>query len=168
MSTERSYIAFISYRHKPLDKQAAEMIQRRIERYIVPKEYRNQVGGKRLGMVFRDEDELPASSSLSNSITEALDHSKYLLVICTPNLPLSKWCEQEIRYFLKTHDRDHVLAVLVDGEPEKSFSPYLLHTYDEEGNITGDTEPLAANIAGPNHTISKMLSRRRSSVSTRP
>ncbi|MBR7016518.1 MAG: TIR domain-containing protein [Lachnospiraceae bacterium] len=155
MSTERSYIAFISYRHKPLDKQAAEMIQRRIERYIVPKEYRDQVGGKRLGMVFRDEDELPASSSLSNSITEALDHSKYLLVICTPDLPLSKWCEQEIRYFLKTHDRDHVLAVLVDGEPEKSFSPYLLHTYDEEGNITGDTEPLAANFAGPDHTISK-------------
>ncbi len=155
MSTERSYIAFISYRHKPLDKQAAEMIQRRIERYIVPKEYRDRVGGKRLGMVFRDEDELPASSSLSDSITEALDHTKYLLVICTPDLPLSKWCEQEIRYFLKTHDRDHVLAVLADGEPEKSFSPYLLHTFDEEGNITGDTEPLAANIAGPDHTISK-------------
>ncbi len=155
MSSERSYIAFISYRHKPLDKQAAEMIQRRIERYNVPKEYRDKVGGKRLGMVFRDEDELPASSSLSNSITDALDHSKYLLVICTPDLPLSKWCEQEIRYFLKTHDRDHILAVLVDGEPEKSFSPYLLHTFDEEGNITGDTEPLAANIAGPDHTISK-------------
>lgn len=152
---ERSYIAFISYRHKPLDKQAAEMIQRKIERYTVPKEFREKVGGSRLGMVFRDEDELPASSSLSNSITYALDHTKYLLVICTPDLPESKWCEQEILYFLKTHDRDHILAVLVDGDPETSFSPYMLHTFDEEGSITGDTEPLAANIAGPDHSIDR-------------
>lgn len=153
--TERSYIAFISYRHKPLDKQAAEMIQKKIERYVVPKEFRDKMGGNRLGMVFRDEDELPASSSLSDSITYALDRSKYLLVICTPDLPESKWCEQEIRYFLKTHDRDHILAVLVSGDPETSFSPYLLHTFDEDGNITGDTEPLAANIAGPNNTIDR-------------
>jgi outer membrane protein assembly factor BamB len=158
--TERSYIAFISYRHRPLDKQAAEMIQRKIENYKVPREFRDRAGGDRLGMVFRDEDELPASSSLSNSITYALDHTKYLLVICTPDLPESKWCEQEIRYFLKTHDRDHVLAVLVDGEPEVSFSPYLLHTYDENGNITGDTEPLAANIAGPDRTIDKKAFRK--------
>ncbi len=155
LETERSYIAFISYRHKPLDKQAAEMIQKRIERYNVPKEFREKTGGSRLGVVFRDEDELPASSSLSDSITYALDHSRYLLVICTPDLPDSKWCEQEIRYFLKTHDRDHILAVLVSGNPETSFSPYLLHTFDDNGNITGDTEPLAANIAGPNNTIDR-------------
>ena len=157
---ERSYIAFISYRHKPLDKQTAEMIQRSIERYIVPKELRGPDGGKRLGMVFRDEDELPASASLSGSITYALDHSEYLLVICTPDLPLSRWCEQEIRYFLETHDRDHVLAVLADGEPEISFSPYLLHTYDADGNITGDTEPLAANIAGSGHRINRRAYRK--------
>ena len=152
---ERNYIAFISYRHKPLDKEAAERIQRSIERYTVPKEFREKTGGKKLGMVFRDEDELPVSSNLSDSILYALDHSKYLIVICTPDLPLSKWCEQEIRYFISTHDRDHVIAVLADGTPDQSFSPYLLHTFDEEGRITGDTEPLAANIAGADHSISK-------------
>ena len=155
VSEERSYIAFISYRHKPLDKQAAEMIQKKIEHFKVPEEYRDVTGGKSLGKVFRDEDELPASSSLSGSITYALDHSKFLIVICTPDLPLSHWCEEEIRYFLSTHDRDHVLAVLADGTPDVSFSPYLLHIYDEDGNIIKDTEPLAANIAGPNHTIDR-------------
>ncbi len=155
VSEERSYIAFISYRHKPLDKQAAEMIQKKIEHFKVPEEYRQVTGGKSLGKVFRDEDELPASSSLSGSITYALDHSRFLIVICTPDLPLSHWCEEEIRYFLSTHDRDHVLAVLADGTPDVSFSPYLLHIYDEEGNIIADTEPLAANIAGPNHTIDR-------------
>ncbi len=151
---ERSYTAFISYRHKPLDKEAAERIQRSIEHYTVPKEFRDRTGGKRLGKVFRDEDELPISSNLSDSILYALDHSEYLIVVCTPDLPLSRWCEQEIRYFISTHDRDHVIAVLADGDPEKSFSPLLLHTFDEEGNITGDIEPLAANIAGDGHRIS--------------
>lgn len=149
----RKYKAFISYRHKPLDKEAAERIQKSIERYTVPSELREKTGGQKLGLVFRDEDELPVSSSLSDSITYALDHAEYLIVICTPDLPKSRWCEQEVRYFIETHDREHVIAVLADGQPEISFSPYLLHKYDENGNITEDVEPLAANIAGENHKI---------------
>ena len=156
---ERNYIAFISYRHKPLDKEAAERIQRSIESYTVPKELRARFGASKLGLVFRDEDELPAASSLSDSITYALDHTQYLIVICTPDLPKSRWCEQEIRYFLQTHDRAHLLAVLVDGEPEQSFSPWMLHEFDDAGNILRDTEPLAANIAGANHTIDRRANR---------
>ncbi len=151
----RNYCAFISYRHKPLDMQAARKVQNAIERYVIPKELRKPPERKKFGYVFRDEDELPVGSSLSDSIVYALDHSEFLIVICTPDLPESKWCEQEITYFLKTHDRSHVLAVLADGEPAESFSPYLLHTYDEEGNVLTDVEPLAANIAGENHTISR-------------
>ena len=48
-SEERSYIAFISYRHTPLDREAAERVQKKIENYTVPKEFREQVGGKKLG-----------------------------------------------------------------------------------------------------------------------
>ena len=154
---ERNYIAFISYRHLPLDKEAAERVQKKIESYTIPKEFREEFGGKKFGHAFRDEDELPTSASLTDSIYYALDHSKFLIVICTPGLPQSKWCEAEIRYFLKTHDRDHVIAVLVDGRPEESFSPYLLHEFDENGNILADYEPLAANIAGPDHTINKKV-----------
>ena len=157
---EREYAAFISYRHKPLDKEAAERIQRAIERYVVPREFRDRVGGRKLGMVFRDEDELPISSSLSDSIQYALERSRFLIVICTPDLPLSKWCEQEIRSFIAAKGRDHVLAVLADGTPEESFSPYMLHTFDEEGRVTGDTEPLAANIAGAGHSIDKKAFRK--------
>ena len=150
---EISYKAFISYRHLALDKEAAERIQKGIEHYIVPKEFRHLSGGKKLGKVFRDEDELPISSNLSDSITYALDHTEYLIVICTPDLPKSRWCAQEIRYFLETHDRNHIIAVLADGNPEESFSPYLLHEYDDEGNITADLEPLAANMAGEGHKL---------------
>lgn len=154
---ERHYIAFISYRHMPLDRAAAIRLQRFIERYVVPREYRDKTGGKRLGIVFRDEDELPLSSNLSSDIIRALDHSEYLIVICSPDLPKSQWCEAEIRHFLKTHDRDHLLAVLVDGDPDTSFSPHMLHIVDGEGNIVQDIEPLAANIAGGNHSIDRRV-----------
>ena len=153
-TTERNYIAFISYRHLPLDREAAVRIQKKIENYVVPKEFRDRTGGsKKLGVCFRDEDELPASSSLSDSITYALDHTEYLIVICTPDLPKSRWCLEEVRYFLQTHDRDHVLAVLADGLPEESFPEQLRFTYDEEGRALAEVEPLAANIAGENHSI---------------
>ena len=56
-SFERSYIAFISYRHLPLDKEAAERIQKKIENYTVPKEYREKFDGKKAGLVFRDEED---------------------------------------------------------------------------------------------------------------
>ena len=153
--TELLYKAFISYRHKPLDKKAAEMVQKSIESFTIPPDMRDESGNKKFGKVFRDEDELPVSSSLSDSITYALDHSEFLIVICTPDLPASKWCEQEIRYFLSTHDRDHVIAVLADGDPETSFSPLLLREEGKDGEEGKDVEPLAANIAGPNHTIDR-------------
>ena len=157
---EVHYTAFISYRHRPLDAEAAKRIQRSIESYTVPKGLRKEPSQKKLGRVFRDEDELPISSSLSDSITYALDHTDFLIVICTPDLPLSRWCEQEIRYFIQTHDRDHVIGVLADGTPDTSFSPLMLNTFDEAGNFLEPVEPLAANIGGKNHTIDNKMYRK--------
>ena len=37
---ERNYVAFISYRHKPLDMKIAETLHKLLERYRVPKELR--------------------------------------------------------------------------------------------------------------------------------
>lgn len=150
----REYIAFISYRHKPLDIKVARMVQQRIERYTVPKEFRTEAG-IHPGIVFRDEDELPISSSLSDSIMYALDHSQFLIVICTRSLRESKWCEAEIDYFIKKNGRDRVIAVLAEGTPEESFPLQLLHTFDENGTITGDLEPLAANLVGEDQELNK-------------
>ena len=153
MAEESSYSSFISYRHLPLDMQAARKIQKIIENYILPKEFREQFGGKKLGHVFLDSDELASTATLSDSICHALDRLEYLIAICTPDFPKSLWCESEIKYFLKTHDREKMLVVLVDGNPEQSFSPYMLHDFDEDGKPVNDFEPLAANVAGSHHTI---------------
>ena len=139
---ERKYIAFISYRHLPLEMSIAKKLHRRIEHYRIPKDLRRD-GADRLGYVFRDQEELPISSNLTANIEEALDHAEFLIVICSPETIKSRWVLGEIDYFLRDHPRDHVLAVLAAGTPETAFPPQLTRPA-EEGGLP--IEPLAANI----------------------
>lgn len=139
----RKYIAFISYRHKPLDSAIARELHSLIEQYRVPRSLRKN-GQKRLGLVFRDLEELPISSNLSQSIHEALDHSDYLIVVCTPETKESPWVRAEVDYFLQHHDPHHLLAVLADGEPQTAFLPSMLRLTHEDGTVES-IEPLAVD-----------------------
>ena len=143
---ERKYKAFISYRHLPLQMSVAKKLHRRIEHFVIPCALRRN-GEKKLGYVFRDQDELPLSNDLAGNIRRALDNSEFLIVICTPETKESRWCMEEIDYFLAHHDREHVLAVLADGQAEDAFPPQLTDTYSEAGERIAHVEPLAANIA---------------------
>lgn len=143
---EREYIAFISYRHTPVDREAAVTLQRLIERYRIPKALRRD-GEPHLGTIFRDTDELNVSPDLSQSLCTAMDHSEYMIAICSPQYKESAWCREEISYFLKHHDIDHVLPVLVSGEPADAFPEELWRWSVVEGEETV-SEPLAANVAG--------------------
>ena len=151
----RGYLAYISYRHEGLDRKAAEMIQERINGYTIPKELRRKPGMKKLGTAFRDEEERPYSRVLPHNIKLALDSSEYLILICSPEHSSSEQCEAELLHFLQKHDRNCVLSVLIDGDPAEAFPPVLLNEYDEDGNIIGRAEPLAADISDRNHGINK-------------
>lgn len=142
---ERKYAAFISYRHTSLDMTTAKTLHSLIEQYRVPKSLRKN-GQKKLGIVFRDQDELPASSNLNEKICQALDNTEYLIVICTPNTPKSPWVEREISYFLSHHDREHVLAVLAEGEPDESFPKPLTQYRNPQTGELEFLEPLAVDI----------------------
>lgn len=152
---EKKYIAFISYRHLPLDKSIAKKIHGLVEHYNIPKDIAQNYGSKKIGKVFRDEEELPASDNLTEQIQYALDRSEYLLVICSPGTPESVWVEREIEYFLSHHDRKKMIAVLVDGSPEESFPKLLTTVYDEDGGILSRVEPLAANLTDGSHRYAK-------------
>ena len=145
---QRKYKAFISYRHLPLEMYVARRLHKRIEHYTIPRALR-KYGQKHPGYVFRDQDELPISSNLSDDIQTALDNSEFLIVICSPETAKSKWVLREISYFLEHHDRDHVLAVLADGTPDAAFPSLLTDVTDEQGNLIRSIEPLAANIVAP-------------------
>ncbi len=140
------YDAFISYRHSDLDMFVAKKIHKGLETFKVPHQVAKKGGKKKINRVFRDQEELPIGSDLTNNISGALVESEYLLVICSPRTPESYWVKKEIQTFISLHDRDHVLAILIEGEPNESFPPELLT--DESGN---PVEPLAADVRGKNH-----------------
>ena len=137
------YDAFISYRHSELDMEIAKKVHTGLETYKIPKSVQVKTGKKKMGRVFRDQEELPIGSDLDDNISTALENSQYLIVICSPRTPESYWVCKEIESFIQMHDRNHILAVLIEGEPNESFPPQLL--VDDEGN---PVEPLAADVRG--------------------
>ena len=116
---EYKYTAFISYRHLEPDITVAKAVHKAIETFKLPKEFYE--GGKRPTFrVFRDREEL-TTTSLSDSIQDALENSKYLIVICSKRLRESKWCNIEVETFIGLHGVEKIIPVLIEGEPEDSF-----------------------------------------------
>ena len=134
-SVTTHFRAFISYRHTPDDRRWAKWLHTAIETYTVPRNLVAKGVSRRLGKVFRDEEELAASASLSDRITEALEAAEFLIVVCSPETPGSRWVNEEIKRFQALGRSDRVLALLVAGEPETAFPPALQ-----------DIEPLAADV----------------------
>ena len=149
---EYKYKAFISYRHIEPDMQAAEKLQKLLESYKPP---RNLTDKRESWRIFRDVSELQSSSDLSEDISNALEDSEYLIMICSPAYNQSKWCMQELMRFRELHGNtnENIITLLVDGEPDKAFPELLRFTemksVDESGKETTvkvEVEPLAANI----------------------
>jgi WD40 repeat protein len=131
------YAAFISYRHVDPDRRWAKWLHSRLESYRLPKGIANGIWTSRVGRCFRDEEELSASADLTQEIRDALEDSKYLVVVCSPQTPQSRWVNQEIKEFAALGRRDNILALLIAGEPDVAFPPALT----ESGK-----EPLAADV----------------------
>ena len=145
---ERKYKAFISYRHADLDSAVAKTLHTLIEQYHIPKSLRTG-GEKKLGIVFRDEEELSATNDLTGKIYTALDNSEHLIVICTKATLQSPWVTKEVEHFLKNHDRDKAHIILAEGEPMEVFPRPLTHREFENG-IVEVTEPMAVDIRAEN------------------
>ena len=159
---EIKYDAFISYRHCELDQFVATTLHKELEAFRLPRAIAGQLKAKgitkkKIERVFRDRDELPITNNLADPITNALQNSEFLLVICSPRLRESLWCRKEIETFIQMHGREHIFAVLIEGEPADSFPEELLYeekvSVDENGNeqvVRVPIEPLAADVRGKN------------------
>lgn len=145
------YNAFISYRHHPDDIRVASQIHRLLEHYRVPRAIRRKSKG--ITRLFRDKEELPITSNLSDDITRALENSEFLIVICSTHTRESSWVRREIETFLKSHDRNRILTVLVDGEPYDTIPEILLYeekTDPETGKtVRAEFEPLSCDWRMP-------------------
>ncbi len=148
--------AFISYKHAELDNKVAASIVRDLERFHIPRKIQKATGVKKIERIFRDKDELPITSDLGDTISQALKTSDFLIVICSHNTKRSTWVEREIEYFLKNHTMDHILTVLAEGEPYEVIPKILLSgsktVLDKDGNehqVEIPFEPLSCDYRMP-------------------
>ena len=155
---EFKYDAFISYRHAEKDTLIASEIQKSLERFKIPKALQKKSGKQRFNRVFRDVEELPISSNLTEDLTQALKDSEFLIVICSYRTSESDWVRREIETFLELHDynKQLVLTVLVEGEPDEVIPEVLRHDnithYLADGTFYCKdevVEPLAADYRMP-------------------
>lgn len=161
------YDAFISYRHVDPDRRWAKWLHARLETYRVPRRFAAESGvPTRLRRVFRDEEEMPASANLSKEIDAALRQSRYLIVVCSPRTPESRWVCQEIEKFRELGRGDRILALLIEGEPGESF-PRPLREICRIDALPGtgstdrieEIEPLAADVRAKRREAPRCLKR---------
>ena len=139
------YCAFISYRHQSPDQEIAKALHTAIETYGIPGSVKKKSGIRKMGKVFRDQEELPLSNDLGADIEAALDSSEWFIAICSPRYQESRWCMRELEYFISRKGHDHVLTMLTEGEPEDSFPKIIRLVTDETGG-TKEIEPRAGDV----------------------
>lgn len=123
--TNQVYEAFISYRHVALDAAVARRIHTMIENFKIPRAIKKLTGREKMGKVFRDLEELPFTPDLGDNIKAALSASGFLIVVCSPDLLVSRWCLKEISDFIALRGREKILPVMIAGDEETSIPPEL-------------------------------------------
>lgn len=155
----RKYPVFLSYSRA--DAAIARWLHRALERYVVPRAIRRKYLGiskRPFFPVFIDEGELAVSTSLTAKISEALNDSERLVVVCSPSAATARWVNEEIRQFRKMGKWDQIFPIIADGAPNASaerdpgetecFPAALRSEMRPDGSISNvRTEPpLAADL----------------------
>ena len=178
MREEYEYDAFISYSGSrgsngaspTLDRVVAERLHKALEAYRVPRALvkdstRVPPVPSRLKKVFRDTEELHASSNLSQSLIDALQRSRFLIVVCSPRAKKSEWIQREIAAFRQLGRGDRILPILIEGDPLDAFPSALLKSEDthRQPEFPGGendallAQPLAADIRASSRAKSLQL-----------
>lgn len=151
MNEEKKYFAFISYSHK--DKKVAKKLQNFIQGYKIPAKLEDRPDlPKRIGRVFRDEDEL-VGDELTPQIEEALKQSRYLIVVCSPNSAKSKYVNEEIEYFKSLGGETKILPYIIAGkattdeDPDCCYAPALRENQKKHQIVGGDAQENGAEAA---------------------
>jgi WD40 repeat protein len=110
------YDAFISYSHAA-DAELAKNLQDALRRLAKP------WYGRRALHVFRDATGLSVSPGLWTSICDALDSSRYFVLMASPASAASEWVGRELGRWLEQRPAERILIVLTDGETEWLDAP---------------------------------------------
>ena len=139
--SEFHYDAFISYSHR--DMKWGRWLQRRLEAYRIPRDFRGDRAAGQSLRVFRDQTDL-AGLELQDTLQKELRLSKALIVICSPASAASKWVNEEVRYFQTLEPERPIIPFIVEGEPDSDSAE--LECYPPAIRSAGERFHLGANV----------------------
>ncbi len=137
-----SYDAFISYSHHK-DKRIAQALQ------SVVQDIGRPWWRRRALRIFRDDSSLAATATLWPSIASALDRSRYLVLLASPDAAASIWVGREVEHWLQTKGVDTILVALTAGR--------LVWNDEARCFVSDDQFPLPSVLAGRFQTEPKWI-----------
>ena len=116
----KKYQAFISYKRE--DEKWASWLQKKLEHYKIPSVARRQNISipSFVRPIFKDTTDL-SGGLLASSIEQALDNSRYLIVICSPRAAKSPWVSKEVQRFIDTDKVEYIIPFIVEGTPNSRW-----------------------------------------------
>lgn len=144
MTNEYTYFAFISYKRE--DEKWARWLQHKLEHYKLPASIRkaNPALPEKARPVFKDTTDL-AGGVLEKAIKEALQSSKYLIVICSPRAAQSPWVCKEVQEFIDSGREEYIIPFIIDGEPHSANTANECFPQSLR-ELSGERELLGINI----------------------
>ena len=146
IQNDYKYYAFISYSRK--NSPAANYLQKSLERSRIPTKKIHESflpdDGKHIKPVFLDKRDLEVSEKdFSENIQYAIENSRYLLVLCSPESVQSEWVRKEISYFLKTHNNaiNAIVPIILSGRPGSGGEDECLPEELRHADITSRNLP---------------------------
>lgn len=117
----------------------------------LPKSQAEQISFKR---IYLYTQKFSGTEALQPEVKDALIQSRFLLILCSPGTAHSRRTAESIRLFTELGREDHILLLLVKGEPRESFPVDLINNrryalIAANGGMLKDAnrlEPLAADI----------------------
>ncbi len=137
------YRAFISYSHA--DTDWAKWLQRGLESFKIDKDLAGRETARgaipeTLRPIFRDREDFTAGEALPAQTLAALDASRALIVVCSPDSARSAYVNEEARLFQSRHPDRPVIPLIVGGKPGdpdlECFPPALKFQLDAKGRVT--------------------------------
>ncbi len=152
------YFAFISYKRE--NEEWAKWLQHKLEHYKLPSNLNGRKNfPKEIRPIFMDTSELKPGN-LPEQIRCALEQSKYLIVICSPQSARSEWVNMEVEAFLSMGRKTKIIPFIIDGKPfaeslEEECFPSVLRQLPREQEILGTN----INEMGRDAAVVKVVAR---------
>lgn len=118
METTKELFAFISYKRE--DEKWAKWLQYKLEHYKLPIA-KNDGTSKRATKIktIRDTTDF-SGGNLEEAITNALNQSHYLIVICSPKAAQSQWVCKEVSQFINAGKEKNIIPFIIEGKPNST------------------------------------------------